>query len=783
MDCGHGTWDDPVNPPQRQGPPLVGLEIAVLVVGLAFVVAGTTTWAGARLAALIAGGQVSGGLVDWVEVSCRLVRRPSEPAGAWAGLASGLPGPVSYWACTGLVWAATAGLAVIATRRFRALALVDRSRFGEAVDARVARRSDVAPLVVRSAVPPVGRMLLGRMAPRGPLLATEDRERHQLRGRAARRQGHRGSVALIGPTQSGKTVLASSAIVAWDGPVVALSVKRDLYNTTAAARSKAGEVAVFDPGGVTGLASARWSPLRDVTTATGAMRAGRALAQAIPHNGVQGGDFWAAHGEAFISAYFSVAGLSRLVPNAGGTPREPLTIERLATWAYMGAGITDPLINELLRLGIAEDQPLETRLLAQNAATKLMAHHREDPRIRGSIYATARLAFESWSDPSVAHSASHDPRRAYDSPDYVRWERRPRWVDLDWLMGSEGDGRANTLYLAAPDTEFQRLAPVLGGLLGDLREQVHAWDIEGRRLPKPLLFVIDEAGQLELSWLPTEVSTIAGLGAMLVTCWQSKAQITDRYGTLADAVLGGHRSKVFFSGIDDPSTVDYLSKVAGTEHVAQRSWNAEVHGQHRSVTEQPQREDLLPSHLVRQIAPHDAVLIHGTLPPVHLKLVRWWRDRELRRLVPTDDQGRPDPPDDIATCPLSDQPAGPPGSTPDLAVVEDPAARLPGRPRPPATGPQQATMRASSGTARSTGSGGRHEPPQVGAPAERPANVVPFAKRAPSVGADQESNRVAGLCERCTRWVPVGQGRVIRFGGRQWLHCADCTGTPWPPPP
>ena len=764
-----------MNDRPEQRPPLVGVEAAVLGLGLAAVVTGIVTWAGARVAAVVAGGSVTGGLTDWLVVAMRLARDPSVPERAWEGYATGLPGPVVYWFCTFLIVAAVATTGLAAFHWWRNLRSGGRSRFGEPVDARVARRRDVGPLVVGSAVPPVGRMLLGRMAPRGPLLATEDRERHQLRGRAGRRQGHRGSVALIGPTQSGKTVLASSAIVAWDGPVVALSVKRDLYNTTAAARSKAGEVAVFDPGGVTGMPSARWSPLRDVTTAVGALRAGRALAQAIPRNGVQGGDFWAAHGEAFISAYFSLAGLSRLLPHPDdGLPREPLTIERLATWAYMGVGITDPLVNELLRQGLAEDQPLETRLLARNAATKLMAHHREDPRIRGSIYATARLAFEAWSDPSVAHSAGHDPRRGYDSPDDHRWENRPRWIDLDWLMGTADDGRANTVYLSAPDTEFQRLAPVLGGLLGDLREQVHAWDIEGRRLPKPLLWVIDEAGQLELSWLPAEVSTIAGLGAMLVTCWQSKAQISDRYGTLADAVLGGHRSKVFFSCVDDPSTVDYLSKVAGTEHVAQRSWNADVQGRSSSVSEQPQREDLLPAHLVRHMAPGDAVLIRGTLPPVHLRLVRWWRDPQLRRLVPTDHDGRPVPPEDLATCPLTDQPAGAPGPVPDPAVVADPAARLPGGARTNRGGRRTAVTPARP----TNGQHADHERPHppvgrgVGSSPAGTSNVVAFAR--PDNTDEQsarEANRVAGVCERCTRWLPVGAGEVVRYGRRQWVRC------------
>ena len=55
----------------------------------------------------------------------------------------------------------------------------------------------------------------------------------------------------------GQDALASSALVTWDGPVVAVSVKRDLYDFTAAARAARGEIAVFDPGLSTGLASAR----------------------------------------------------------------------------------------------------------------------------------------------------------------------------------------------------------------------------------------------------------------------------------------------------------------------------------------------------------------------------------------------------------------------------------------------------------------------------------------------------------------------------------------------
>lgn len=746
--------------PAGREPPGGGEVVVVVVAGLVVGFAGVV-WAGAWLAAVVTGGRVGGGVGDWLRAAGRLVTAPGDPASAWGAHAAGLPGPVLYWSCTAVAGTVVGVVVAVGVWGWRRWSTPSRSRFGVPTDARVARVRDVGPLVVADSVPPTGRLLLGRLAPRGPLLATEDRERHPARTRrGARVQGDRGSVALIGPTRSGKTVLASAGIIGWDGPVVALSVKRDLYDATAAARARRGELAVFDPGGVTGLATARWTPLRDVTTTSGALRAGRALAQAIPRQGVTGGDFWASHGETLTSSYMCLAGLSQLLPAEDGGEREPLTIGRLATWAYRHVGITDPTVHELVRLGLADRRPLEVQLLAKDALTKLMAFEGEDPRIRASIYATARLAFDAWTEPSVAHSASLDPRAAYWADEL--WDRTPRFVDLEWLMDGEA-GRSNTLYLTAPATEFTRLAPVLGGLLGDLREQLHAWDIAGRKLTKPLLIVIDEAGQLELQWLPEEVSTIAGLGGMLLTGWQSRAQISHRYGSLADAVLGGHRSKIIFNGTDDPSTLDYLSRVAGTEHVAQRGWSAETSGGRKTVSEHAQREDLLPAHVIRQMRRQEAVLLHGTLPPIHLRAVRWWEDKHLAALVPTGKDGKPLAPPTEGTCPLRAGPRGAVNPVLEPAIINESVGQLP-KPRPqrtdrplPPLGPRPA---------RPTGS---HEQAQLD-----------FTTRdqtddSDDVGGDGGDgvtrNRVAGRCERCGTRLPVGAGTVTLFGGREVVCC------------
>jgi type IV secretion system protein VirD4 len=308
-------------------------------------------------------------------------------------------------------------------------------------------------------------------------------------------------------------------------------------------------------------------------------------------------------------------------------------------------------------------------------------------------------------------------------------------IDLEWLMSGEA-GRSNTLYLTASQPEFQRLSPVLGGLLADLKDSIHEWDIAGRQLDKPLMIVIDEAGQLELGWLPGEVSTIAALGAFFVTCWQSLAQMQHRYDTLADAVLSGHRTKCFFAGVDDLATARYATTMLGHERVHRRSWSKDrprifgAGGPGRdSISESEQREEFAPANTIRQMKPGEAVLLHGTLPPIHLKAVRWWDERELRKLIGRGRGQAVRSPAESITCPLTDK--HPPVST-DVADETSFASALetiPGIPHP-----------ASMGLTTSTGL--------------------------------SDGSETVAVCERCRAPLRDGEARYERRGTRTVTACA-----------
>ena len=316
---------------------------------------------------------------------------------------------------------------------------------------------------------------------------------------------------------------------------------------------------------------------------------------------------------------------------------------------------------------------------------------------------------------------------------------------------------------------------MLGGLLADLKDTIHAWDIAGRRLDKPLLIVIDEAGQLELGWLPAEVSTIAALGAFFVTCWQNLSQIQHRYTSLADAVLSGHRTKCFFAGIDDLATVRYLSDAARprarhpVEHLPRRArrCGGERPCGRRSVSETVQREEFAPANTLRQMYPGEAVLLHGTLPPIHLDAVRWWQEKQLRGLVRHDDDGNPKAPDGIPTCPLTEDKAGEPRPVVDPATLQAALAQLPKAATP--TGGHGADARSGGPTLGSSSSSDSDEATMPDPP----------PKRRTTLDLDQ----VTGRCDLCGQLLRPGEGAVDRQGRRTITRCAPSALTTMGPRP
>jgi len=631
------------------GGPVLSTEVLLVTGTAAFAGSAGAVWAGAQLAGLLFGGHrllpVDGR--DTVLAIPTLAADPGRPAEAWpAAVAGQLPGPVGYWVATvPLLMVAGLLVAVLLAVTGQRVGVARRRRMGLDPEARFARLADLAPLLVSG--PAAGRVVLGRVRAGGRvrLVATEDAARPldaavpwQLRRGAGARRSDRGAVLALGPTRCGKTAaLAVPAILEWAGPVLALSVKTDLLGATEARRRAVGEVRVFDPAGATGRPGAGWSPLTAARRLSGARRAARSVAASTDWNAGGSGDmsFWASAGEDLVGLLFWLAAQCGL------------GMDSVVGW------VTTQDKTTVLSLAGAFAEHLDPQVAAEGRQVNdaLCAVWESDARQRSSVYLVARQMVRPWQEPSVQDSAIPTPGAEIDLDWLLGTTPTAAPADdlfgLSWLAGqaepvrpmpaSAGVGeRVNSLYVCADLDDAERLAPVLGGLVDELLRDVYARvGRSGRPLDPPLLVVIDEAGNWPMRSLPARISTCAGLGVVLMLLYQSKAQIDAAYGPKADIVVSNAPTKIFFSGLSDRSSLDYAASLLGQEHIAARtvSTDSSASGGRSGLSEAPTRLELLPAALLRQVAPGEALLIHRTLPPVHLQGRYWFRDPELRRLA------------------------------------------------------------------------------------------------------------------------------------------------------
>jgi type IV secretion system protein VirD4 len=570
--------------------PVDGIDLAIGIGLGALLAVGIAQWLTGNLAALLGRGRLLHATpIDAIKSLPRLMKHVGDPAAAWpARVRANLPGPVPYWIAAVLVFAAVAGLglAVVALLgRHRQVPIDKRRRLGVATQPRLATRRDLAPLYTRRPEP--NRFVLARYH-RG-YLSTEAAHHCGRRGVA-------GAVAVFGPSQSGKTTGLIDGITAWTGPAVVSSVKADLLRATLDTRRQRGEVRVFDPLGVTGLPSSTWSPLRTARSLSGALAAAGILARTGADDTTPGDKFWRGQAEQLLAA---------MLFTAANTPGH--TMRHVVRWVLDldrpdDSGNSAGTLAPLVRLLTDFDDP-QVALSAKQVQGWLHGQWNTDPRTTSSVYATARTAVWPWADPAIATSAEGCE------------------LTLDWLLAGP-----NTLYLVAPLGDDTRIGLVFAAVLHDLiSDAFTTYNHRGAPLNPRLLVVCDEAANTPLPKLPQWSATVSGAGIQLVTVWQSRAQLDETYGRQADGLLTNHRSKLFYpSGMTDTTTTDYLSVLAGTEHVRADLMPRPL----LAVREDSDRASVAtavpyaPAHVLRRLHVGDAVLVHGQLLPAWIPASR-----------------------------------------------------------------------------------------------------------------------------------------------------------------
>ena len=627
-----------------------------LVAGVVLVVAGAVVGiaaialAGAEVGAVISGGgPFDANLGDGVEALIALPGHVSDPANAWPyEVRPHLPGAVLYWTGTALVLLAIGALIGLGLRWW-----IHRRRgagpFGVG-EGGLARHNDLRSLAVRR--PAFGRLTLG------------------LHGRQLLAAEPQTSLAVVGPTGCGKTVgFAIPALLEWNGPIIATSVKTDLLNATLAHRSTVGTTWVYDPTSCTGLTAAKWSPLSACTDWAGAMRVAAWLCEAAQpkSDSVTDGDYWYTQARKGLAPYlFAAAGTGRTIADVvrwvdlqdedeteqalidicgfdgalealEATGRrddlrsllvDEVTSEITANtrdryrdersgrnghWINQEFMLWPPAIQRQVAAEI--DEELGRRIDDQIWAEARELARMEGPQIPALTAARALWAKEKRLKGSV-FATMENVLAGYADPG-VGEAAASSEIDLsDWLSGN------NTIFVVATAHEQARLRPVLTVLIQQaIRAAYDAANARGGTLQQPCLVLLDEAGNIApLRDLPGYASTARSHGITFVSIWQDLAQIKAIYGDRAQTVLNNHRAKLFGSGIADDPTLEYVSRLIGDERRTEVNRSGDLHGPRRSVSEHTSWRRLAPVDAIRRLRTGEGVLLYGSLPPVWLRL-------------------------------------------------------------------------------------------------------------------------------------------------------------------
>ncbi|CAG7642793.1 type IV secretory system conjugative DNA transfer family protein [Rhodococcus opacus] len=340
----------------------------------------------------------------------------------------------------------------------------------------------------------------------------------------------RGGMLVIGPPGSGKSsgiMIPSILIAPW--AAVVTSIKLELLMATAMARAAIGRVWHFDPGGgestPPGVLQARWSPLVSIRSWDDA----RISANRLAEPAMKGDDnHFVERARDWLEVLLYAAVL-------GNHP-----IATVADWAQNpdSQEVQQEVEGELIFASSNGDQGAK---IAVGQLSGLLAIPDKE---RGSIKSTlARLVriYGSVSARELGANPNFDPR------EFVR--------------------TADTLYITASPDRQKEYAPLLAGLLEEIRYATyerHAAEEQGVEPKRPhVTFVLDEANNTAPIPLPAIISEAGGQSLHVIVGIQDLSRARSRWGKDADGFLTLFPTKVVLNGVVEPYTLDALSNASG----------------------------------------------------------------------------------------------------------------------------------------------------------------------------------------------------------------------------
>jgi type IV secretion system protein VirD4 len=402
------------------------------------------------------------------------------------------------------------------------------------------------------------------------------------------------AVMVLGPPRSGKTsCVMIPALLGSAGAAVSTSTKPDVMRATADVRSKIGRIWLFDPSGEetqtpTGMRRLSWSPIPAAATWDGALVIARAMAAcAKPAAG------------AFNEAHWTERAAALLAP------------------LLHAANLMERPIEEVLRWTLRQDPAAALQALhnagVEMGADVLIGIERTDERERSSIFsATAGVlaAYNSQAVREIAAEPNFDPHQFAASTD--------------------------TIYITAPEHKQSLCAPLIVGLLEQIRHAVYdqARVAHGER--PPMMWLLDEVANVApIHDLPALVSQAGGQRLQVVIGLQDLSQARTRWGAdAADGFMSLFQTRLVLGGIGDSRTLESISLALGEyDRELVSSSNGVNHSgelfappsRSEGTSYQTHRQRTLTPGEIAQLQELDGLLLAGCSWDL-IKLTPWYRE-------------------------------------------------------------------------------------------------------------------------------------------------------------
>jgi len=285
------------------------------------------------------------------------------------------------------------------------------------------------------------------------------------------------------------------------------------------------------------------------------------------------------------------------------------------------AHLTKKPIEEVLRWTLRQDMSKALEVLADQgheiAADVLVGIERTDARERSSIFsATAGVlaAYNADATRATATDPNFDPKAFAEGTD--------------------------TIYVMAPEHKQAQCAPLIVGLLEQIRHATYQYAAHLQQHPPPnptprMLWALDEVANIApIHDLPALVSQAGGQKLQVMIGLQDLSQARTRWGdAAADGFMSLFQTRLVLNGIADSRTLESISLALGEydrKLVTSSTGTSESdewfspQGHNESVNYQTQRQRTLTPGEIAQLPDGHGLLLRGAAWGL-IKLTPWYR--------------------------------------------------------------------------------------------------------------------------------------------------------------